>query len=242
MSIASIKKAAKRILPSSFFARKFYAQNAEDVYLLSLLRNDKIKFYIDVGCNHPFRDNNTYLFYKMGWRGINIDALPENISLCKRMRKRDVNLNYGVHESGAIIDYWEFDESAVNTFDQESAKRAIERGRVLKRKRVINVLPLADILDEHLDKHQTISFMSVDVEGVDLQVLKSNDWEKYRPKCVLVEINDLLLNNNWNEHEIVEYLISMGYTPYGKTINNWIFVDSEQFIKKLHSDKWWIDE
>ena len=79
----NIRKLGKKILPAIFFHRKYYAQSAEDIYLQSLLRNDKRHFYVDVGCNHPYRDNNTYYFYKRGWRGINIDACPDNIKLFK---------------------------------------------------------------------------------------------------------------------------------------------------------------
>jgi len=83
--------------------------------------------------------------------------------------------------------------------------------------------------------------MSVDVEGVDLPVLRSNDWDQYRPKCVLVEINDQLIQD-YAKNDIINYMQSQGYLPFGKTINNWIFVDEKKFIKRIHSDYWWCDD
>jgi FkbM family methyltransferase len=240
-NFSSLKRFLKTKLPAPFFARKYYSQNAEDVYLFSLLRNDRNKFYVDVGCNHPFRDNNTYFFSQRGWCGINIDALPENIKMFEEKRGVDINLNVGVHQEHANMHYWEFDESAVNTLDPESAERCIKRGAQLKRKHKIKVEPLSKIFAEYLPKDQDISFMSVDVEGVDLPVLRSNDWDQYRPKCVLVEINDQLIQD-YAKNDIINFMQSQGYLPFGKTINNWIFVDEKKFIKRIHSDSWWCDD
>ena len=53
-------------------------------------------FYVDVGVDHPRRYSNTYFFYKLGWRGVNIDAMPGSMNLFARIRPRDINLECGV--------------------------------------------------------------------------------------------------------------------------------------------------
>mgnify|MGYP000559873290 CR=1 FL=1 len=63
----------------------------------------------------------------------------------------------------------------------------------------IDIRPLSQILDENLPTERTIDFMSVDVEGLDLDVLRSSNWAKYRPKFLLAENYDNLFNENLEE-------------------------------------------
>ena len=69
-----------------------YSQNGEDLILNRFLENKKNGFYIDIGAHHPIRFSNTYLFYKKGWRGINIDAMPGSMDLFNKIRSRDINI------------------------------------------------------------------------------------------------------------------------------------------------------
>lgn len=236
-----IKNALKEILPPHFFARKFWSQNAEDILISRLLQNCPRKFYVDVGCNHPFHDNNTLLFYKKGWKGINIDANPKIQKLNQRFRKKDINVCFGVSKAESTLTYYKFTPDTNNTFDQESAERQKNRGITFNGSDEIQTLPLVKILEKNIPKNQKISFMSVDIEGLDEEALQSNDWGKFRPKVLIVEINDLYINKA-RENSMVRLLETLNYQPYLKTINNWIFVDMNEFIKEEHSDVWWKDQ
>lgn len=105
-----LKPILKAILPSKIriwlihirnlyitrFHTKSYAQQGEDLILREMLAYAQSGFYVDVGAHHPFRFSNTYLFYKQGWRGINIDAMPGSMKLFDRFRPRDINIQCGV--------------------------------------------------------------------------------------------------------------------------------------------------
>jgi hypothetical protein len=81
---------------------------------------------------------------------------------------------------------------------------------------------LEEIFEKHLPHGQEIDFMSVDVEGLDLQVLKSNNWKRFRPKFVLVEILGSSINDIANSKEY-KYLSGVGYEVFAKTVSTGIF-------------------
>lgn len=165
-----------------------FAQEGEDLILNRFFKNKQIGFFVDVGAHHPIRFSNTYKFYLMGWRGINIDAMPGSMKSFNEIRPGDINLEIPVSESSDTLTYYIFNEPALNTFSKTEALRKdglnnykIIDGKKLKTQR------LDSILDKYLPKNQQIDFFTIDVEGMDFFVLKSNNWEKYSPNMVLVE-------------------------------------------------------
>ncbi len=206
------------------YAQKSYSQEGEDL-LLKLLLGNRIKrkgFYVDVGAHHPYRFSNTYLFYKMGWRGINIDAMPGSMKLFNIFRKRDINLECAISNHAAEMTYFIFDEPAINTFSESMAQEYINNGRQLIEKKNIKMLPLRSILDRYLPKGTHIDFMSVDVEGMDLSALESNDWDKYKPNIILVEDIDFSMQC-CNDSDLYRYLTKLGYELISKTFNTLFF-------------------
>lgn len=177
-------------LIACFFAKKSYAQDGEDLTLASLMDPSMPKrgFFIDVGAHHPFRLSNTYFFYRLGWRGINIEPSARNCRLLRWFRPRDINLEVGVGKVRSHRDYYVFHERALNTFDEDRANYLKNHaGHEIVRRENLELIPLVDILDANLPPNTAIDFMSIDVENYDLEVLESNDWERYRPRFVLVE-------------------------------------------------------
>lgn len=208
-----------------------YSQEGEDRVLSVLLfklhgsRHVNDGFYVDVGAHHPHRFSNTCLFYKRGWHGINIDAMPGSMSVFKRRRPRDINLEFGVGRNVEMLRFFVFNEPALNTFNESLAKARCNRGWHLKYTIEVPVLPLSEILKKNIPKGQKIDFFSVDVEGLDLEVLQSNDWQEYRPMVVLVETLGLEFKNLASD-PVTEYLRSVGYSVYLKTVNTTFFVDN----------------
>ena len=80
-----------------------YSLQGEDMVLKELFADKNQGFYVDVGAHHPFRFSNTYLFYKKGWRGINIDAMPRSMELFDKFRPRDINIECGVASNGGGV-------------------------------------------------------------------------------------------------------------------------------------------
>lgn len=209
-----------------------YSQEGEDRILYSLFESLNIKngFYIDIGAHHPQRFSNTNIFYMRGWRGINIDANNEIMSLFGIMRPRDINVCVGVGLKNEISKYYIFDEPALNTFDIKKAENVVKNSKYkIIDERFVEVKPLSQILDTFLPKNQNIEFLSVDVEGRDLDVLKSNDWSKYKPFCILVEYHGGQKTGGFSfeevlESEISQYLQSKGYKIFAKTLNTLFFI------------------
>lgn len=202
-----------------FRHKKSYSQDGEDVVLASFYENVKNfrGFYVDIGAHHPVRFSNTWMFYKKGWKGINIDPTPGSMKAFNILRRRDINLEIGIGAKADNILFYCFNEPALNTFD---ANLANERNsgnpyKIVKQIEV-RIETLSKILDENLEENRQIDFLTIDVEGLDLQVLQSNSWEKYSPKYVLVEDIDFnILNPNSSaiyaflsqrEYEIVSVL------------------------------------
>ena len=231
-----IKSLLKKLIPTKYWetpnsfyhlylnshAGTYYSQEGEDILLSRIFGEQTEGFYVDVGAHHPRRFSNTCFFYKRGWRGINIDALPGSMKVFQKLRPHDINLELAVSEREQVLTYYMFNEPALNGFSKTiSEKRQTDEYKITN---TIDVLafPLYVILDKHLPLGQSIDFLSVDVEGLDLQVLESNDWKKYSPKVILVEI----LANNLTAIEndpVYNYMVNQGYILFAKLFFTCIF-------------------
>lgn len=165
-----------------------FSSAGEDMILRHIVGSDKMDgFYVDVGAYDPVRFSNTYFFYLNGWRGINIEPRPGSRALFDRVRPRDTNLEMGISaERGELTYYVVGEDSTMNSFSREFLEHIDMLGAV-QREVSVPVLPLSEALSRHLPEGQTIDFMNVDCEGHDLAVLESNDWERFRPRLVVVE-------------------------------------------------------
>jgi len=207
-----------------------YSQDGEDMLLRPLLMEsvpnyvDYKGFFVDIGAHHPFRFSNTMHFYELGWHGINVEPTPAAIALFNQYRSNDINLNVGIGAEQTRQTLYCFNDSAFNSFDQiTSENRDQDDGPVHITETVeVDIYPLAQILDEHLPAGTTIDFMSVDVAGLDVKVLQSNNWAKYRPKFVLVEDVDINFSH-LDASEAHGFLANQGYQLVSKTLRTLIF-------------------
>lgn len=208
------------------YVRDCYSQEGEDMILSRLLGNQRRGFYVDVGAHHPYRFSNTFHYYLRGWRGINIEPNPELLERFSRLRNRDINLTCGISDVAGELPYYQFNEPALNTFDEGLARRR-EAGssyRIVDT-RIVEVLRLEDVLSRHLPPGTSIDFMTIDVEGLDLRVLQSNDWTKFRPRYVLVEAlrEDLESVLRTGIHKLMK---GLGYALVAKTVNTCFYSDN----------------
>ena len=214
------------IYPAEIYShhRVSFSQEGEDLVLLELLKNKQTGFYVDIGAYHPQRFSNTYLFYLMGWHGINIDAMPGSMQLFNKLRPRDINLENPISNTQENLVYFIFHEAALNTFSQPLAlKRHREHNYRLRDKTFLKTVTLASVLDRCLPDGQVIDFLNIDVEGWDYQVLLSNDWEKYRPKFLLVEDLRTSLTPVIEPSAIQEFLSKQGYQLVARTSRTLFF-------------------
>jgi FkbM family methyltransferase len=175
-----------------WWKNEFYSQFGEDSIVMSYFRvkeYGKSKrldgipagFYVDIGAHHPYMISNTWHFYQRGWQGINVEPTPGMKRLFDEYRPRDVNLDVAISDKNgeAIL----FSGLGVqNTLDAGT----VPEGRAVEQI-VVPTMRLDTLLDQHLPAGQSIDILSVDVEGLDLTVLRSNDWARYRPEIVIAE-------------------------------------------------------
>ncbi|RZK27237.1 MAG: FkbM family methyltransferase [Flavobacterium sp.] len=202
-----------------------YSQEGEDLILARIFGEKKNGRFVDVGAHHPKKYSNTYKFYLSGWRGINIDAMPGSMISFQKYRPEDINIEAGVACNKGELTYYIFNEPALNTFDKvEAGKKDGKNGYTILRKIKVNVLPLAEILDQYLAPTDPIDFLTIDVEGLDFEVIQSNNWNVYRPKVVLIE--ELRNIQGENNNKISAFLVEKGYELIAKTYNTLIFKDT----------------
>lgn len=166
------------------YAHLAFGQFGEDVILATLLGKDRTKgFYVDVGAYHPLEYSNTYRFYKLGWRGINIEPNPESFKRFPKYRPRDTNLNFAISDKENKVSF--SCRSAMSGIVDENY--IVEHTNDHEEAIFVETFPLRSILNKYLKDNQEIDFMSVDCEGHDEKVIRSNDWSMFRPKIALVE-------------------------------------------------------
>ncbi len=192
---------------------KSYSQNKEDLILENLLNKNHNKgFYIDIGAHDPIIDNNTFKFYKKGWKGILIEPIYSKYSKIKQKRPRDIILNIGVGNKNSLSKFYEFEISTLSTFDKQTAKLYEKNGYKIKSIKQIKISKLSDILDLNRRKFKNIDILDIDVEGLELNILKSNNWKKYKPTIILIESERFIESKDDEYFNIIyKYMISKGY-------------------------------
>lgn len=211
--------------PDQPFGCTTYAQFGEDLIILNLFHMLGVAdpSYLDVGAHHPFHISNTALLHIRGSRGINVEANPTLIEAFRQHRSEDINLNVGVGPERGAFDFYFIDEwSGRNTFSRQEAEdfvRQHPRHRI-RRVQPIAVVTLDDIVAEHA-AGQFPDLLSVDVEGMDFDVLRSASLSEDRPTVICVEAE-------WDASDRAARLGGLlrdrGYALCARTVANMIFM------------------
>ena len=223
-----------RVFLKSFTHKKIsYSYGGIDSLVLNIFKNQNKGFYLDIGCGHPIKNNNTYLLNKKGWRGINIDLDEENIDLFNSYRKKDVNLATAVSDKEGETDlYFYHNKSALNTISKVNADFQKAKVSAIKK---IKTQTINKIIENSPFKDRKIDFFSVDVEGSELAILKNFDFTKYSPKVIVVEYLDLSLKeleiknlniNNIIKSEIYKLIESNNYTLANVLHSDLVFINN----------------
>jgi hypothetical protein len=170
-------------------ARVSFSQLGEDAVLWWMFHDRFNGFYVDVGCHHPYRFSNTAALHIFnGWRGINVDVDERAIAAFNKVRPNDVNLSMAVGPKAERREVTLFEDGAVNSLDAAAAANPAW-AYMKHEKRLVDVHPLSAILDQYVPAGQSIDLLNVDAEGLDFSILSSNDWSKYLPEVIAVEVH-----------------------------------------------------
>ena len=220
-------------------SKKSFSFGGVDLLIAHFFRNQKNGIYLDIGCYHPIQGSNTYLLYKKGWSGINIDLDEVSIDLFNRFRKSDYNKQIAISEKkGTIKLFRPHKRAAGQTVDPATLlKRKTEDGETFD----INCDSLNNIISESKFKNEEIDFISIDIEGHEVSALKNFDFKKYKPKIIVAEFNDPELKRVEFYHQNIDNVISSSLykllTLNGYKFINWhhadiVFVSDEVYNKR----------
>ncbi|QNJ30612.1 hypothetical protein SynPROS91_00184 [Synechococcus sp. PROS-9-1] len=215
------------------YARHSFSQFGEDLIIeqaFNLLACQKFT-YLDIGANHPSRLSNSFYFYRRGSTGVLVEPDPNLYRLLKRKRPRDITLNCGVSVYGTTgkQTLYLMSSNVLNTFSLEEAER-IQRTTPfhIVDSIDVDVLPVNSIIDLYFS--DIPFFMSIDIEGLDLQILQDINFSLYRPLLIVSETLTFDPATGGRKiSEIIEFLISKNYSIFADTRCNTIFVDSLRF-------------
>jgi len=204
------------------FIKFHYSQFGEDIILREILKKEISNgFYLDVGCYHPKKFSNTYMLYKKGWSGINIDMEEDKISLFNMVRPRDLNVLSPISDKEEEVTLYRYSKYGLeSTIDKKIASETTDS---IYDKTIIKTKTLNEVLNESSYKDTQIDVLSIDAEGMDFRVLKSLDIKKYNPKVIIIEdhhkkIEDIL------ETDTFKFLVQNNYILRSWSFYSLIFV------------------
>lgn len=214
------------------FAQLSYAQAGEDLILRTIfghfLKVDKPD-YIDIGAYDPIQGSNTYLFYQMGCRGVLVEPNPAFVTKLRAVRPGDVVVPAGIGVGPEeATDYYIIEgDGQLNTFSLDEVAR-LQRLRPNCVKQVVKMplLNINNVLAQNFP-HGPPALFSTDIEGLDLAMLRSLDFAKWRPKIFIVET--LIIDTMRVEQDIVDFMASKDYVLRGGNFANSIFYDRHIF-------------
>jgi FkbM family methyltransferase len=219
--------ALSRLDKSRAHSRLSFSQSGEDLIVDYIFQRRGVNSpsYIDIGAFHPWQMNNTALFYKRGSRGVSIEPHPFLFEKISRERSLDINLNIGISDRETEMDFFVIEPAYLSTFLKSNAEKYVhEHSYKIEKVVKIKVDTLNNILKQYFP-NACPDFLSLDAEGIDLVILKSIDFARYKPKVICVEtMTYSRTGRGQKESEIPRFLESQGYMVYADTHINTILV------------------
>ncbi len=190
-----------------FIEKTTYSRWKEDLFLKNYFKKTLRGRYIDIGAFHPFRASNTYLLYKKGWSGINIDLNKISIDLFKIARPNDINLNLVLSDKKSVKIYKNKDLGIMNTTNIKFASRFLKNFDINK----IRAYNFNDILHKFSSKENFFDLIDIDAEGSEYSILKKINFKKYSFKIILVETHKFDIYTKKYSKKIHKLLKSKNY-------------------------------
>ena len=229
-----------KFLKRIYFFYNIYIRNFKFLFSNSQFGESKLIYnlfpknyrgkYIDIGCFHPTKYNNTYLLYKKGWRGINIDLNPLSIELFNFFRSKDINLCTAISNTNSKKKVFFISDLSPENTIESSHKFFLKKFHNYKdneiKTKLIKTVKLENILQKF--NFFDIDLMNIDIEGHELKVLKSLNFKKFNVKVICIEILSYNSKSRRKNNELLNYLKKNGYRLKAKTTVNYILKKNEK--------------
>jgi FkbM family methyltransferase len=218
-----------RLHAKAKYARLSFSQCGEDLLIdhIFKLRGIRHPSYLDIGAFHPWRLSNTAYFYLNGSRGVNVEPNPNLILAFHNERPLDVNLNVGIGEAEGVLDFYEISDRTLSTFSKKEADACAANGQGIAAVHQVQVITLANVLAQAgLD--QFPDFLSLDVEGLEEEILRGLGTQHQYPKVICVETAEYSPTGSGAKRtDLIAFIERKGYYLYADTNLNSIFVKNE---------------
>ena len=205
------------------------SQLGEEKIILDLFDNNFKGKFVDLGCFHPTRHNNTFELYKKGWRGINVDLNPFTIELFNFFRPKDININTAISNKNEEVELYYINEfNTQNTLDKNhleflKSHHNVSQKQIIKKK--IYTEKLENILKKYNFKQ--IDFLNIDIEGHELKILENFDFGNTYVKTICVEMIDHNEKSKEKNHKIKQILNKNFYLLKQLDIN-YIYINKNE--------------
>lgn len=216
---------------SRLFGKRTFSQMGEDLIVWNVLHSllkpaEKCtQTYIDVGANDAYALSNTALMYMHGWSGLLVEPNPVLAKRLEQARPRDRVLQAGVgSKRNLAADFHVFKDDVLSTFSPGESSRYREMGHMLDKVISIPIITLDQVFEEL----PAPDFLNLDIEGLDVEVVESADWRRYRPAVICVETGVYSMPPR-RDPTVARLLERRGYFLYADTFNNSILLDTNKF-------------
>ena len=216
-----------RVVPSC--GRMTYSQCGEDVIVDYIFGLKKITApsYLDLGAHDPWYLNNTALFYQRGCRGINVEPNPELHRRFEQSRPGDVNLNVGTGGKAGRLPLFIMEDPTLSTFSPDDVGQLAAHGHQVAESRAIEVSTISDVVDRHA-AGRFPDFLSMDVEGMEEEILQGIDYRSNAPKVICLETAEYSPSGRGaKRRSLMQFVLERGFEVYADTNLNTIFVRSD---------------
>ena len=219
----ALLKAIKLSFP---ITRETYSQSHEDLELKDFFPNE-IGKYLDIGAGYPVYMSNTFFFYKLGWSGILVEPLTENVILGRILRNRDRIIQGIVSAKRELTTFYELDPSFYSTIDSDAVQKWLNFGAVIRKKGKITSIPVSDM--DFICTPTEPCLVSIDVEGAELEVLNSFDWNRQKPRVFIIETWE---GNSASNNQVDALLTAQGYLKVKRIASNdvWCHITTVKLI------------
>jgi FkbM family methyltransferase len=187
--------------------------------------------YLDIGANHPRFISNTYFFYQRGCHGVLVEPNPRLAARLRSARPRDKVLEVGIGVRGQTeASFYQFPPHAdgLSTFSRAEAEHwqtvgmrgygRIEVQAILR----VPMLEVNEVIARHFDGAPNL--LSLDIEGLDLEVLQSLDFERFAPDVICVEtLGYDARQRSFKRTDVIDFVCGQRYQIYADTHVNTLF-------------------